>query len=247
MYKISMVLAVIFWGPALSAVADVLVTGDSDQAGVFCGYDRKRLAFQQWEKDEPGHYDIARVRRLRLDQPVRVSFTYVRNSRQKQAGLLHGYRDGDFELESGGRRFTAPDWKIACLEVKFDMRDFMLRREAALRPASSRAGAGAVFQAAKALVAGQAHVVHFHQPGSAASERQGSYARRLCEDSRGQARYHQVRVEPRPDDPNVRQHGLQSLPQFWFYDSAGVLVERLAERFTEADLEKALASARRRR
>jgi len=40
---------------------------------------------------------------------------------------------------------------------------------------------------------------------------------------------------------------LKTLPQFWFYTPKGELSQRLAERFTESDLEKALESARRAR
>lgn len=245
MYKAGFVV-IVFWGVlALPVAADVLTVDGREQAGVFCGYDKKRLSFQEWRKDTPGQHDIARVERLRLDRPVRVSFAYARNTRQKQAGVLHGFKDGDFDLETGGRRFPVPDWKLARLEVAFDMRDFMLRREAALNPEPGQGGQNTHFEVSTALPAGQAFVVHFHQPGSAASERQGNYARRLCEESRGQAVYHQVKVEPKPDDPNIRRYDLKSLPQFWFYTPEGVLSRRLAERFTESDLENALASARR--
>ncbi len=245
MYKAGLGLALLFLCLALPVAADVLVVDGRELAGIFCGFDKKRLAFQEWREGAPGQHDIALVERLRLDRPVRVSFAYAKNSRQKQAGVLHGFKDGDFDLEAAGRRLQLPDWKLARLEAVFDMRDFMLRREAALNPAPGPGGKNGHFEVSTALKAGQALVVHFHQPGSAASERQGNYVRRLCDDSRGRAIYHQVKVEPKPDDPNIRHYDLQTLPQFWFYTPAGVLSRRLAERFTESDLEDALESARR--
>jgi len=245
MYKVSLRLALFFLCLALSAMADVLVVSGKEVAGVFCGFEKKRVLFQEWQKDTPDKYDIAQVERLRLDRPMRVSFAYTRDVRRKLSGVLHGIKGDEFDLEENGKRIRIQNWKLARVEATVDMQDFMLRREAALNPEVGEDDKNSHFEVEKVLKPGQALVVHFHQPGSAASERQGNYIRRLCENSRGKAIYHQVKVAPSPDDPNIRRYELQTLPQFWFYTPKGVLSQRLAERFTESDLEKALESARR--
>ncbi|HQL87139.1 MAG: hypothetical protein GX574_04440 [Lentisphaerae bacterium] len=247
MYKVSLRLASFFLCLALSATADILVVGGKEVAGVFSGFEKKRVLFQEWQKDTPDKYDIAQVERLRLDRPMRVSFAYSKDIRRKLPGVLHGFKGGEFDLEENGKRIKVPNWKLARVEATVDMQDFMLRREAAMNPEAGEGGKNSYFEVEKVLKPGQALVVHFHQHGSAASERQGNYIRRLCENSRGKAIYHQVKVAPDPDDPNIRRYELKTLPQFWFYTPKGELSQRLAERFTESDLEKALESARRAR
>lgn len=248
MYKVSLRLGLFFLCLALSTTADILIVGDKEVSGVFSGFEKKRVLFQEWQKETPDKYDIAQVERLRLDKPMRISFAYTRDIRRKLPGILHGIRkNGDFDIEENGKRTRIPSWKLARVEATVDMQDFMLRREAAMNQEADEGDKNSYVEVEKALKPGQVLVVHFHQPGSAASERQGNYIRRLCENSRGKAVYQQVRVAPNPDDPNIRHYELQTLPQFWFYTPKGELSERLAERFTEPDLKKALESARRAR
>lgn len=216
--------------------ADVLSTAGKEYAGVFCGFAKKQLIFQQWHQDAPEKFAIKEVERLRVDQPVRVTVAYSKNVRQKLPVILHGYRKGEFELESDGKRIMVPDWRISQLEAKIEIRDFMRRRDEALQGDN----ASTLFQVEEHLQAGQANVVHFHQVGSISSERQGNFLQRLCAANAKKVAYHQVQVAPQPDDPNMKGHNLKSLPQFWFYNSEGKLQERLVERFTETDLEKAL-------
>ena len=45
--------------------------------------------------------------------------------------------------------------------------------------------------------------------------------------------------------PFVKQYGIMSFPQFWFYDRNGQLVVRLVDRFSPPDIDDALKKAKR--
>jgi hypothetical protein len=47
------------------------------------------------------------------------------------------------------------------------------------------------------------------------------------------------------DNPFCETNGIQSLPQFWFYNKRGQLTDRLIERFTPVDIDAALKKAKR--
>jgi hypothetical protein len=94
----------------------------------------------------------------------------------------------------------------------------------------------------RALDKNMVNVVHFHLSSSLASVRQGGYLSSLA--AKRESRFVVKRIEiPDWKVPICRARDLRSLPQFWFYSRSGRLVTKLANRFTDSDIEAALEQA----
>ena len=102
---------------------------------------------------------------------------------------------------------------------------------------------GEVVDIESKLKRGVVNVVHFHLPGVVSSVRQGTYVESLA--AKRSNRMVVLKLDlPGFDAPVCDELRIKSLPQFWIYDGNGKLVKKLTDRFTEADIDAALKSAR---
>lgn len=228
----------------LPMAADTLQTGGKTLAGVFAGYEKGRVLFQEWTAAEPQELECRRVERLKISKPTSVKYTMSGAPKKVLTSAFLGYKNGFFLFQDGDEDRRHYARQIGKIEVKIDYQTFMAEAQ---RAAAGKDGAGdeaVPVRAAEMVVDNQVTLIHFHHEGSAASTRQGNFAQRLCEESRGAASYIRVLVKD-GDDPVAKANKLRSLPQFWFYDRDGELSSKLADRFTEEDISKALQTARK--
>ncbi len=231
---------------SVAALADTLKAGGKSYSGVFAGYEKGQVLFQEWTAAEPMQMELRRVERLKIAKPSPVKYTLSGAPKKVLTAPFLGIKNGAFLFVAGDDELRYFSRQLGRIEVKIDYQAFMAEAQqaAAGAGAGADAGAEAPLRAADMVVDNQVTVIHFHHDGSAASTRQGNLAQRLCEDSRGAATYVRVLVKD-DDDPVAKANKLRSLPQFWFYDRRGDLSSKLAERFTEEDISKAFESARK--
>lgn len=224
-----------------SVVADQLELSDGRHwEGAFSGVmTRGKVSFSRYDHPEVWQGGGGEIVRLDLDAPLPGTLTRARSPRQKVPVQVVGFRQGALVVRLDGRRQTVsvPLSQIQTLSVVMDMQAFMREKE---RRRSAQVRSPRSDAVENRLVPGKAAIVHFCLPDIQASSRQGALARSLCERSRGRAVYVEVVLDGL-ESPLARRYELRSLPQFWFYDVRGKVRRQLSERFTEADLEQAMA------
>lgn len=94
------------------------------------------------------------------------------------------------------------------------------------------------------LKKGYINIVHFHYPKALTSIREGNYVEALAANRTSRIKILKI-VIPDFNAPVCEALELKSLPQFWFYDTKGILVQKLTDRFTEGDIDAALKKTRR--
>ncbi len=92
------------------------------------------------------------------------------------------------------------------------------------------------------LKKGVVNVVCFVKDGDMASIRQSSSAESTARDSKGKVSIIKLKVTD-GDDPISAKYSINSYPQFWVYDKRGRLYKKLAERFTENDIDETIKQA----
>ncbi|MDD4539678.1 MAG: hypothetical protein PHT80_11740 [Lentisphaeria bacterium] len=225
-----------------AAWADTLTAGGKRYSGMFAGYAKGRVQFQEWTATEPLQMELRRVERLKIAKPSPVKYTLSGAPKKTLTAPFLGIKNGAFLFADGADELRYFSRQIGRIEVKIDYQAFMAEAQQAAGEGEGGDDQDGPLRARDMVVDNQVTVIHFHHDGSAASTRQGNLAQRLCEDSRGTAAYVRVLVKD-GDDPVAKANKLRSLPQFWFYDRRGELSGKLAERFTEEDISKAFEEA----
>ncbi len=238
---------IVFLVMPLLMFSDILRVNGEEKSGIFVSFEKGKFSFQEWEAERPGVYDAIQVDRLKLDKPVKVTYSSTRAPKKKEAALLKGYRKRNFQLIIDGKEEAVVSFNVASIIGTIDMAEFMRRRDEAKAKTDEEAREERGAQGASAAslaVKGKASIVHFHDPESHASTRQGNLANSIAEKSRGKIEYVQVTIESL-DDPTAKRNKLKSLPQFWFYDANGKRTSKLDEQFTEEQIEAAAQKARK--
>lgn len=225
-----------------AAWADTLTAGGKRYSGMFAGYAKGRVQFQEWTATEPLQMELRRVERLKIAKPSPVKYTLSGAPKKTLTAPFLGIKNGAFLFADGADELRYFSRQIGRIEVKIDYQAFMAEAQQAAGEGEGGDDQDGPLRARDMVVDNQVTVIHFHHDGSAASTRQGNLAQRLCDDSRGAATYVRVLVKD-GDDPVAQANKLRSLPQFWFYDRRGELSGKLAERFTEEDISKAFEEA----
>lgn len=91
---------------------------------------------------------------------------------------------------------------------------------------------------------GFVNIVQFHYPQSLASVREGNYVEALAAKRNNRIVLLKVVVSDF-NAPVCVALNIKGLPQFWVYSPQGKLVKKLADRFTEGDIDAAIRDARR--
>ena len=228
---------------SVAALADSLRAGGKSYSGMFAGYAKGQVQFQEWTATEPLQMELRRVERLKIAKPSPVKYTLSGAPKKILTAPFLGIKNGAFLFAAGDDELRYFSRQIGRIDVKIDYQAFMAEAQrAAAGKGDDDDDQDGPLRARDMVVDNQVTVVHFHHDGSAASTRQGNLAQRLCVDSRGAATYVRVLVKD-GDDPVAQANKLRSLPQFWFYDRRGELSGKLAERFTEEDISKAFEAA----
>ena len=228
----------------LSVRADELVLGAQTVKGVFVSFSKGQFQFQTWD-GKTLREKAMNVRRLVLEKPVKVVLD-TRSRKEPETVLLKGFESGQFRLLRGDRDAVERESQVQSIAIHASEQSFtgyMERAKQAEGDAEAAAETKAPEKLEDLVEMGKITVIHFHQPDSVTSTRQGSYCRRLAEDSHGRTVYKRITVSG-PDDPTVSRHGLTTLPQFWFYSRTSKLVTKLTERFTSEDFADAIKAAR---
>ena len=228
----------------LALQADELVLGDQTVKGVFTGYDKGRFQFQTW--DGKSRRDKAMdVRKLILDKPLNVVLE-TRSRQDAETVLFKGYASGQFRLVRAGRDVVERESQVRRLVLHESEQSFAGYMERAQEAEGDEAAAAepAPQRLEDLLELGKLTVIHFHQPDSVTSTRQGSYCRRLADDSHGRLVYRKITIAS-PSAAAAGTFGVTTLPQFWFYTRTGKLATKLTERFTAADFEGAIEATRK--
>jgi hypothetical protein len=228
----------------MAARADELTLGDRSVKGVFTGFAKGQFRFQTWDGQTVAEKAL-NVRRLVLDKPVSITLD-TRSRKEPETVQLKGYESGQFRIVRGGRDAVERESQVQSVTVRQSEQAFTEYMERAQKAQEDAPGPEARIpeQLEDLVEMGKVTVLHFHQPDSVTSTRQGSYCRRLATDSHGRIVYKRLALTG-TDDPAVARFGLTTLPQFWFYSRSGKLVTKLTDRFTPADFQGALDAARK--
>ena len=231
----------------LSARADELVLRGQTVKGVFVSFEKGQFQFQTWDGKTLREKTMD-VRKLVLDKPVKVILE-TRSRKEAETLLFRGFDSGQFRLLRGERDAVERDSQVRSLVLHASEQSFTDYMERA-KQAESEAAAVADTAAPETLEGladlaemGVITVLHFHQPDSVTSTRQGTYCRRLADESHGRTVYKRITLSG-TEDPAVARYGLTTLPQFWFYARSRKLVTKLTERFTSEDFADAIKAAR---
>lgn len=214
--------------------------------GIFLGIsERAKVSFQVYGEDAPRDFAAGNIDGISLDKPVKVRCFLKRNRTQARNGLFNGMMDGKFQIRFSGEQ---KDQEISLLqlhklEVDLDMKHYMTRMEKA-RVEKAKSIADERQKAEDFLSPGKISVLHFTSPELSVNSRQGNLAKRLCEDNSRSAEYVQILVDSL-DSKLAKANALESLPQFWFYNSRSRLSAKLTGRFTDDDIEQAFRKASR--
>lgn len=227
------------------ARADELALGDQTAKGTFIDFSKGQFQFQTWD-GKTLHEKAMDVRRLTLDKPLKVVLQ-TRSRKGSETVLLKGYESGQFKVVRNEREAVERESQVRSMvlhESEQSFTGYMERAQKAEQAEEKAAESAPPERLEDLLVMGVITVIHFHQPDTVTSTRQGSYCRRLAEDSHGRMVYRRITV-PTPADPLAARYGVTTLPQFWFYSRSGKLVTKLAERFSPEDFRDAIDATRK--
>jgi len=235
------ILAAIFLAAAAAeAAVDVIeVMGKTRHEGLFQQYDSSRFIFKTRD-DKLLRQMRTSVTSLELDPPPSVSVE-LKGGKDSPTGLrLKSYSSGTFTFDQNGRPFTVPETRVASIQVWESVR--MLDPE---QPAPSAAAADPGSEPLESrFKRGAVNIIHFHKADVVSSVRQGNYLQEVAAKSRG--RVNVIRVEVTGwIAPIAVEYGITSAPQFWFYGRSGRLSDKLVDRFTDQDIDRALEKAAR--
>jgi hypothetical protein len=227
-------------------LADSLKSGGKSYSGMFTGYEKGQLSFQEWSAAEAMKLDVRQVERLKIAMPTALNYSLSSAPKKVLTAPFLGLKDGAFLFVDGDGEKSIQPRQLARIEALIDYRVFMEEAQRAAHAKAEENGKSSGLRAADMLVPRRVTIVHFHHDALPASVRQGNLVQRLCENSRMKAAYVKVPIADQ-DDPVAKANKVRSLPQFWFYDRRGELSGKLTERFTEEDISKAYEAACRSR
>ncbi|MCK5803060.1 MAG: hypothetical protein KAI66_09520 [Lentisphaeria bacterium] len=243
MKRIAACVAILAAALQLPASADTIQIGEKTREGLFQGYAKGRFVFHPFD-GKPLKAKQQTVERLTLDKPLQAKLKR-RSSGKSTVIELHGYRKGKLHFAVGGKKRAERISGVSTVQVenKMSMQEYMTRAEKQREDKDEEAVEDC--DPAAKLTPKKVNIIHFHDPESPSSVRQGGYAARLAEDSRGKVVFRQILAPPGSNAAKTNK--LATLPQFWFYSRKGKLVAKLTERYTPEDFKKAIKKSLRRK
>jgi hypothetical protein len=214
---------------------ELVLNNGTSYRGVFQGFENRKFRFLSTDERDIKELPT-NVKSLTLDHPVKASILPA-VGREMDGVLVKGYEKFALQIERDGEAQTLSLTQVRRVNVDFDFQRVMDTGVARV------ISEGEEVAIVSSLKTGSVTVVHFHSAATHSSVRQGNYLERLVEKDSAHTAMLRI-VVPDWDAPVCRQYGVHSVPQFWFYDAAGALAAKLTERFTEDDIDRALAKAR---
>jgi hypothetical protein len=223
-------------GDAMVLNSGVVVTG------VFAGFESQDFVFET-DTGKPRREHATNVRSITINPPAKVSAVLINQSLENV--LFKGYARFVVTFVKDGADFTEPVTMLRRIEPGFDTGRVAEGSRPPVEGGPLRViSRGEDVDFEKVLRRGVVNVVHFHYAENLASVREGNYLETLARKSQGRILVLRVDIAGWKA-PICKARELNSLPQFWFYGPGGRLVRKLTERFTETDIDTALADARR--
>ena len=229
-----LVLSLVLAFASVAAADELTVTLGTTYQGIFKGVINRRFEFKTNQGRKISE-SVMNLKTLVMDPPVNgvVTTAFGRTT----AGTLTGIVTGQVQvLDAQGMVVSVPMAQVKSVTVASDW-------QRTVKDDVEVVSHGEVFDPTNVVRRGKVTILHFHEPSSMSSTRQGSYVAVQARDSHGAVALIRVVIDD-PEAPVMSALGLTTLPQFWFYSANGALVTKLSERFTEGDLDSALAKAR---
>lgn len=219
-----------------AGAADVLTLASGEQLqGAFAGFSGGQFHFAV-DSETNRKVPLIKVVTLAISPPVSVNLKR-RGGRNESAITLSAYEKPHFQFSTPAGALSLASAQIASIEVLDTFARAMQHQKERDRADQTSVAAGSRL----VVPTGQVTVVHFHMESVVSSVRQGQYAKTLA----GKHDIAYVRVDLSGwTDAIATEYHITSAPQFWFYDRAGRVTQRLTDRFTDVDLETAFRSAR---
>ncbi|MBN2302788.1 MAG: hypothetical protein JXN60_09780 [Lentisphaerae bacterium] len=187
----------------------------------------------------------AQVVSLIMDPMAEVSVK-LRGQSKKNVTNFTCYKNGEFVFCQDGTESAIAKFQVTTIEIGMDFKRAMTHQQQLNQQAQQTNT-----DIEKAIKKGMINIVHFHAIGEtfdaasrAASTRSANYIGGLQHRNKNKLNIITITLD-NWTDPAAVKYGIISVPQFWFYKKSGKLSTKLIERFTSADIDKALYSAQK--
>ncbi len=224
----------------VAGAGDVLVlTTGQKYEGIFDGFKNGSFVFNI-ERGPVKKESGSRVSKLVMTSPCKTTVV-LQGGKSPEPLRLLGYEKSTFQFDREGQAVTYPLSKVKEVQVEIDFS----RVEDTSEAEATIITQGDDVEMNSVIKKGQICLVHLHGEGLMQSERTIEYINSLPKKSENKGKLVILRANLKDmDNEFCRQKGIQSLPQFWFYNRRGELVVRLIDRFTPPDIDAALKKAR---
>jgi hypothetical protein len=86
---------------SVAALADTLKAGGKSYSGMFAGYAKGQVQFQEWTATEPLQMELRRVERLKIAKPSPVKYTLSGAPKKILTAPFLGIKNGAFLFAAG--------------------------------------------------------------------------------------------------------------------------------------------------
>jgi hypothetical protein len=208
--------------------------------GIFDGYKNGSFAINI-ERGPVKKESGSRVKTLVLASPCKTT-VLLQGGKPPELLRFLGYEKSSFLFDQDGQSVSFPLSKVKEVRVEIDFS----RVEDSSEAEATVFTQGEAVDLNTVIQKGVVNLVHIHGEGLMQSERVIEYLNSLPKKSENKGKLVILRAQLRDmDNPFCETNGIQSLPQFWFYNKRGQLTDRLIERFTPVDIDAALKKAKR--
>lgn len=222
----------------------ITLKGGQIHNGTFESFKADRFYFQPKDANKINERSI-RVESLNLDPPAKV-IVKPRGSTPIEGLKLIKYEKSQFLFDDNGKQILMPASKINSINTVLDLNREMHRTDENTDAANSPTN-NKIHDVSAYVKTGMITVIHFHMDSVMSSVRQGSYLKSLAQEKNNKKNTHVVKISFTDNNsPSLKKYGITSIPQFWFYNRNGNLVEKLIGRFTDEDICSAFEKAKKR-
>lgn len=183
----------------------------------------------------------SRVSKLVLASPCKTT-VLLQGGKNPESLRLLGYEKSTFQFDREGVAVAYALSKVKEVRVEIDFS----RVEDTSATEATLISQGEAVDLKSVIQKGVVNLIHLHGVGLMQSERVIEYLNGLPKKSENKGKLVILRANlTNMDNDFCASNGIQSLPQFWFYNRRGELTDRLVDRFTPADIDAALKKAKR--
>ncbi len=224
----------------------IVIKGGIKHEGTFQEFTADRFYFQIENADKLNERRID-VESMSLNPPAKVTVK-PRGATAIEGFRLKKYQDSQFFFDNNGKETVMHVTKISSVTPVLDLnREMQRTQKDTPLPAEDSASAQPADMTSY-IKTGMVTVIHFHMDSVLSSVRQGSYLESLSKEMNNNNTVHLVRIKiPDWNSPSLKKYNITSIPQFWFYNRNGDLVDKLTDRFTDEEIKATLQKAKKQR